>query len=163
MTIDLSAKEFRALLDILHMADVVLSGHRREPDQRSEQHRELIQRLYSEARQRGFERLIAHDTSTGRFGPTAEFEERTLAHAAITEFGDHLFWDELVTRLSARDASRRAGGFDRLSALSEQDRQSAEAPFRSRYVEEFAKHGIANLTVVESFGVPREEILVTSD
>ncbi len=34
MNIEISAKEYRDLLDILHIADVVMSGHRREEDKR---------------------------------------------------------------------------------------------------------------------------------
>ena len=41
MNIELTVKEYRDLLDIAHIADVILSGHRREPDKRSERHRVL--------------------------------------------------------------------------------------------------------------------------
>ena len=63
MDIELSAKEYRDLLDILHIADVVLSGHRREPDKRSERHRALIQKLYALVGGEGLDRLISYNES----------------------------------------------------------------------------------------------------
>jgi hypothetical protein len=39
MNIEISTKEYRDLLDILHIADVVMSGHRREENKRTALHR----------------------------------------------------------------------------------------------------------------------------
>ena len=163
MNIELTVKEYRDLLDILHIADVVLSGHRREPDKRSERHIKLIQKLYALAPGEGLDRLIGREGSTGVSVPTAEFEESTLAHVAINEFGDHLFWDELISRLSVRDAARKAGGLERLNAMNDSDRQAAEGPIRQHYIEEFSRNGIANLAVIEGFSNIDKVPVQTSD
>jgi hypothetical protein len=152
MKIELSTREYRDLLDILHIADVVMSGHRRDEDTRTERHRALIQKLFAFAQGEGLERLFSHDAITKKYIPTAEFEENTLAHTLIDEFGDHLFWDELISRLSVRDAAQMTGGLDRLNAMSDTDRQYLEGPIRQRYIEEFSANGIANVEVVERSG-----------
>jgi hypothetical protein len=151
MNIELTQKEFRDLLDVLHIADVVLSGHRRMPDPRSETHRALIQKLYELSDKAGLEGLMEKKEAGGASVPTPQFEKSTLAHAAIDEFGDHLFWDELIGRLAVRDASRAVGGMDHLNALGEQDRHAAEGPLRQRYIQEFSKNGLANIVVIEDF------------
>jgi len=163
MNIEISAKEYRNLLDILHIADVVMSGHRRVEDVRTMPHRALIQKLYSYARAEGFERLIDYDKSGKKYNSTAEFEENSIAHALIDEFGDHLFWDHLISRLSVRDAANAAGGIDRLNALSDSDRQAVEGPIRQRYIEEFSLHGVANLDVIEKFSYGEGMPIKTSD
>lgn len=163
MNIEISTKEYRDLLDILHIADVVMSGHRREEDKRSESHRALIQKLYGLARGEGLDRLISHNESMQRHVPTAEFEETSLSHAVIDEFGDHLFWDELISRLSVRDAAQIVGGIDRLNAMSDRDRQAAEGPIRNRYIEEFSANGVANLEVIERFSAGEGIPVKTSD
>ena len=163
MNIELSTKEYRDLLDILHIADVVLSGHRREKDLRSKQHLELIHKLYALAQGEGLERLIGYNERVNAYLPTAEFEESSLAHVALDEFGDHLFWDQLIGRLAARDAAQIAGGTERLNTLSESDRQALEGPIRRRYVQEFATNGVASLEVVERFGIGEGPQLRTSD
>ena len=158
MNIEISAKEYRDLLDILHIADAVMSGHRREEDKRTVRHRVLIQTLYALARSEGLDRLISYNESVKKYVPTAEFEENTLAHVVIHEFGDHLFWDELVNRLTIRDAAQMAGGKERLNTLSARERQQMDGPIRQRYVQEFATNGVSRLEIFERFsgddGVP---------
>ncbi len=163
MNIEISTKEYRDLLDILHIADVVMSGHRREEDMRTGRHRALIQKLYALARGEGLDRLINYNAGGSKYVPTEEFEENSLAHMVIHEFGDHLFWDELISRLTARDAARIAGGIDRLNAMSDRDRQAVEGPIRQRYIEEFATNDVANLAVVERFGIGAGIPVKTSD
>lgn len=163
MNVDFSAKEYRDLLDVLHIADVILSGHRKKPDKRSERHRSLIQRLYGLARGEGLEGLIRKDEQGNSYVPTPEFEESTLAHRVIDEFGDHLFWDELISRLSVRDAAHAAGGMDRLNAMNDIDRQAAEGPFRQAYIEEFSRNGISGLVVINSFEIGGGGPVKTSD
>lgn len=152
MNIEFSTQEFRDLLDILHVADVVMSGHRREEDARTERHRALIQKLYALSQGEGLDRLFTRIAGAQKYVPTAEFEENTLSHPFIDEFGDHLFWDELISRLSIRDAALMTGGVDRLNALADADRQHLEGSIRQRYIEEFSANGIANLEVVERPG-----------
>jgi hypothetical protein len=151
MNIEISTHEYRDLLDILHIADVVMSGHRREEDMRSVRHRALIQKLYALAGSEGLDGLIGYNESSHTYVPTAEYEESSLSHILIDEFGDHLFWDELISRLSVRDAAQIVGGMNRLNAMSENERQAAEGPIRQRYIEEFSNNGITNLTVIERF------------
>lgn len=163
MNIEISTKEYRDLLDILHIADVVMSGHRREEDKRTGRHRALIQKLYALARGEGLDRLMSYNESVNKYVPTGEFEESSLAHAVIEEFGDHLFWDELISRLSVRDAAQIAGGLERLNAMSDSDRQMLEGPIRQQYIEEFSKNGVANLVVIERFGTVGGKPVKTSD
>ncbi len=163
MNIEISATEYRDLLDILHMADVVMAGHRREEDQRTARHRALIQKLYAFAAREGFDGLISYDESVNKFVPTGNFEQSTMAHAVINEFGDHLFWDELIKQLATRDAAQMTGGIDRLNAMSDSDRQQLEGPIRQRYVAEFEVNGVANLEVVARFGVGGGMPVKTSD
>ncbi len=151
MNIELTSKEYRDLLDILHIADVIMSGHRREADTKTDRHRALVQKLYALAPGEGLGRLISRNDRTNAYVPTEEFEHGTVAHVLIDEFGDHLFWDELINRLSVRDAAQAAGGIERLNAMSESERRQTEGPVRQRYIDEFALHGVANLEVVERF------------
>jgi len=163
MNIEISDKEYRDLLDILHIADVVMSGHRKEEDKRSVRHRALIQKLYALSAGAGPVRLISYNESVHSYMPTAEFEASTVAHRVIDEFADHLFWDGLIFRLSYRDAAQIAGGKDRLTAMSDSERQEVEGPIRKRYIDEFAKNGVDNLAVIQRFDVGEGMPVTTSD
>jgi hypothetical protein len=163
MKIEITTEEYLALLDVLHISDVVLSGHRREEDQRTARQRGLIQKLYGLARGEGLDQLMRHDESAKKYVPTAAFEENSLAHVLIEEFGDHLFWDELISRLSARDAALIAGGMESLNAMSDSDREAVEGPIRQRYIAEFTANSIRNLEVTERFGMEGGMPVRTSD
>ena len=163
MNIDISTKEYRDLLDILHIADVVMTGHRKQEDKRSLRHRALIQKLYALAASEGSDKLISYNEVSHAYIPTVEFEESSLSHAVIDEFGDHLFWDGLISRLSFRDAAQIAGGKDRLNAMSDSERQAVEGPIRQRYIEEFSKNGAANLAVIQRFDIGDGQLAKTSD
>ncbi|HAR45102.1 MAG: hypothetical protein A2X56_06715 [Nitrospirae bacterium GWC2_57_13] len=158
MKIEISSKEYRDLLDILHMADAVMSGHRKEADKRTAPHRALIQKLYGLAKGEGLDRLISRDAVLNKYIPTPDFEHDSPAHPALHEFGNHLFWDELVNRLTIRDAAQMAGGKERLNTLSARERQQMDGPIRQRYVQEFATNGVSRLEIFERFsgddGVP---------
>jgi len=163
MNISITANEYRDLLDVLHIADVIMSGHRKDEDKRTERHRSLIQKLYALAPGEGLDRLIRYNELIKKHIPTPEFEKGSLAHAIIDEFGDHIFWDELISRLTARDAAHRAGGIERLNAMTESDRHTLEASVRHRYIEEFSRHGMSNVTVIEQFGHVGTTPTITSD
>ncbi len=98
-----------------------------------------------------------------RYVPTKDFEQSTPAHVVIEEFGDHLFWDQLISRLSERDAAQAAGGIDHLNEMSDGDRQHVEGHIRQRYIEEFAANGVANLAVIEPFNTVGGTTVETSD
>ena len=163
MKIEISTNEYRDLLDLLHIADVVMSGHRREQDKRMKQHRALIQKLYALAGSEGLDRLIRYDEHEKKYIPTAEFEASSMAHVAVDEFGNHIFWDQLINRLSARDAAQMMGGIERLNALSESERQNVDAPIRQRYFQEFTTNGVVNLEIVERFNLTGGAQTRTSD
>ena len=163
MNIEFSTKEYRDLLDILHIADVVMTGHRREENKRTERHRALIQKLYAFAQGEGHDRMITYNESVKKYIPTRDFEQSSLAHGVINEFGDHFFWDQLISRMTARAAAQIAGGPERLSPMSDSARQRVEGHIRQRYIEEFATNGVSNLAVVEGFAQSAGKPVRTSD
>lgn len=163
MNIEISPQEYRDLLDILHLADVIMTGHRHEEDKRTNRQRALIQKLYALAGSTESGRWIRLDESIRHYIPTTEFEENSVVHRVIEEFADHLFWDELISRLSTRDATLAAGGIDNLNAMSAGERRIVEGPIRQRYIAEFTANNIAHLEVVHRFGNGGAAPVKTSD
>lgn len=165
MNIELDEKEYRNLLDLLHIADVVLSGHRKTEDMRSARHRALIQKLYALAKNAGLDKLMTFKDDVKRYAPTPAFEESTLAHVVLDEFGEHLFWDHLTNRLSQRDAAQLAGGVGGLKSMSDTDLQRLHGAIKQRYIEEFSAHDITNLRLIdpEPASPVAEEPVKTSD
>jgi hypothetical protein len=163
MKIELTNAEYRSLLDILHIAEVIISGHRRQEDLRTTSHRKLLQALYARAAEAGFGNLFTYHAAEQKHHPTEEFENEALSHALIDEFVDHAFWDQLIARMTTRDAAVGAGGRERLLAMSESEREAIERPINDRYIREFTQNGIENLEVVDRFGTGPGMAIHTSD
>lgn len=163
MNIEFDSAEYRDLLDILHIADVVISGHRKTEDTRTARHRTLIQKLYGLAKSAGQEGMMSFNDELGTYVPTPDFEHSTVAHIALDDFANHLFWDHLINRMTERDAAQLAGGVDRLRAMDKSDRNRLESAIRQRYAEEFGANDIANLRLIEPFGASGSVPIKTSD
>ncbi len=161
MTIELNEKEYRALLDIAHMADVIVAGVHQEADARVVQHRDLIQKLFNYAEKT---RAGAVAAAAGRRNSSLlDFEKSTVAHALIDEFGTRLFWNELINKLTERDAARIAGGIEHLNAMDEGDRETVEGPIRKHYLDEFTQYGLENILLIKGFVAAGRRDKKTSD
>ncbi len=163
MKIDLSKEEYQALLDLLHLGEVVVTGHRREDDPRSALHRRLIQSLYERAVEEGFGDLFAYHAAERQYHATEKFERDSLSHRLLDEFVDHIFWDQLISRLTTRDAAIEAGGQERLALMDEHERDALEEPIHERYLKQFTENGVDNLAVVDKFTVGAGAKVHTSD
>ncbi len=163
MKIELTKEEYRYLLDLLYTANWVLNAHKAEEDPRTKPYDKVIQKIYSLARPTGFGSLIEYDPHDRRYYPTGEFEDATEAAEFIDEYVDDTFWDELVYRLSERDAAHRVGGYEQFRLLSPEDRTALETPAHERYAEEFKKNGIQHLVITEEFGLSAAKPVKTSD
>ncbi len=139
MNVEISKQEYRDLLDILSMADWVMTAHNSGKDGRTESYERLIQKFYS----------LAKDTSR-----SWEF---------IDEFTEDAFWDELTHRMTERDMARQAGGYEQLRSLSREEWSALEAPIHERYSEEFYRSGIERLEIAEHYGHEMTKPLQTHD
>ncbi|MDA8099876.1 MAG: hypothetical protein M0042_09635 [Nitrospiraceae bacterium] len=163
MKIELSKTEFRDLLDLLYIADWVLTAHHDEDEPDNERYLALLQKVYGLAEREGFGALVERSSDGTRLFPTAELEEHSEASSRIDAFTDSSFWDELMYRLAERDAANQAGGWDQLRAMSAEERAKIEEPIEERYVKEFTEHGLDNIAVVERFDRGNGTSVSTSD
>jgi hypothetical protein len=163
MKIEMTKEEYRDLLDLLYIAEWVLTAHKTGDDARTKPYDKIIQKLYSHAREAGYERLIEHDPETRDHYTTREFEEASKALVFIDEFVDDSFWDELIIRLAERDAAQQVGGHEQLGLLSVEDVHALRSPIEIKYSEEFNDHGLDHLVLAHQFGFDLTKPVKTSD
>jgi hypothetical protein len=154
MKIEISKEEYRALLDVLHIAEWVIQAHKSEKDPRAEPFDRIIQKFYALAGTMGLERLIRYEPGAKQYVLTKQFDDATKSWELIDEFIDDIFWDELAHRLAERDAARTIGGYEQLDRLGRQERTSLEGPVLDRYQRELDDNGLERLEIIEHFGVP---------
>jgi hypothetical protein len=148
MQIDFTQKEYECLLDVLYIADWVMNAHKVEDDPRTEAYKKLGQKIFSYAKDMGFENLIEYASDLKKYFPTGEYEETGPAREFIEEFENDTFWEELTSRLADRDSARKVGGVENLYKLSFEDRLKIILPLEEMYSSEFEKRGLDGLSII---------------
>ena len=133
MTIDLTEKEFRRLLDLVYVGDWILNSARGED--RFEDYDMLQEKLFAMCPQVGMRSLI--ETWQGHVFPSQAYEEGGI-HEAIADYEDAVFFDILAEELARRDMEGEGLDADDETELMNRIEE---------YYSEFEQHGIDNLTV----------------
>jgi len=133
MTVDLTEKEFRRLLDMVYIGNWILNSARGED--RFEDYDLLQEKLFALSSQCGMKSLA--ERWYGHVMPSKAFEEGGI-HEAIADYEDAVFFDILAEELSRRDMERE--GID----PNDETELSARVEV---YFSEFEAHGIDNIEV----------------
>jgi len=133
LTIELTEKEFRRLLDLVYIGDWILNSARGED--RFEDYDNVLEKLFALCGHVGMDALM--DSWQGRVFPSKAYREGGI-HEAIADYEDAVFFDILAEELARRDMeSDGADGTD----------EEELAGRMEEYYQEFEAHGIDNLTV----------------
>ena len=133
MTIELTNKEFRRLLDMVYIGNWILNSAR--GNDRFADYDNLQEKLFSLCPKEGMEALV--DIIYGRALPSRAYEEGGI-HEAIADYEDAVFFDILAEELARRDMQSEG--------LSQEDETEVNRRVEE-YFDEFEQHGIDNLRV----------------
>jgi len=151
MTIDITKKEYRLLVNLLHMAWWVIYAHRtgaEYKDRRLQKYEKLIQKLYSCFREMDADDLILYDEKHGKHYPTKEMEDDPEVTGIIEKMEDDAFWEMLVDRLSERDLWRREG-IEKRGKIAFEEWIDKHEDIAAGYWKEFSAHGLENVDIVK--------------
>ncbi len=133
MTIELTDKEFRRLLDMVYVGNWVLNSARGED--RFEDYDLLQEKLFAICPSRGMKTLA--ETWHGHVFPSRAYEEGGI-HEAIADYEDAVFFDILAEELARRDMEGEGADPGNDSELLDR---------MEEYYSEFEQHGLDNLIV----------------
>ena len=152
MKINLTKKQYRELLDLIYTGSMMINGIRNN-DEQIKDYDEIEQYIYSFAKEFGFENLVEYDKKFEEYMPTREFDDSAVS-SYIEEYDEYIFWQELVARLSRRDAVLKANtGWIRNDESGEETREKFEKIMRiqfdieEEYEKEFDRNGLDNVKV----------------
>jgi len=148
MNIEISKKEYRTLLDVLHIADWVLHAYKTEEGPETEEFRVLEQKFLSLAEDMGFGHFVEYDAEMKKYFPTGEYEETSSVMDAIVDYDNECFWDELTERLATRDLIQQEGK-DKVMAMDFEERMIKMETLQGRYEEEFERQRLNRLVIKE--------------
>ena len=147
MKILFTQSEYRALLDLVYIGEWMLTAFDEAADPKKAKYEHVVQKIYSHAKEMGYESLIEVFEEGNVYVPTDEYEEKSGIHDVIQRYDDDTFWTELTDRLVERDVFAAAEGVEK---LSDDEYWKRAAPIEQKYSREFTKHGVDRLKVDES-------------
>ena len=133
MTIDLTEKEFRRLLDLVYIGNWILNSTRGED--RFEDYDLLQEKLFSLCAGQGMPALIQR--WRGHIFPSRAYEDGGI-HEAIADYEDAVFFDILAEELARRDLG--------LVETDPEDFTELNARM-DEYLDEFDRSGLDAVTV----------------
>jgi len=147
-SIQFSRTEYRALVEMIQIADWVISSHETEPLAATQVFRDVRAKVLGDVEKMGMGHLIEHSPELNDFFETREYEETSEHREFINNYDDCTFWDNLVDNLAKRDLIDHIGKkhfidmepmtrFQRLERLQE------------KYEREFEANGLQNLRAVD--------------
>ena len=148
MNVKLTQEELRLLLEMVYMANWMLSAHKTEEDPLIAPYESVEQKLLETAHRSGnFDDLIEYDAKDKTYWHTSDFDGVIHEKGFIKEYDEDTFWDELAAHLAYRDAIRQAGGFEQLAALPFEEYMRRLIEFEELYNQEFYTYGLERLDI----------------
>lgn len=152
MHLRLSNQELATLVEMVSLAAHVASWNQK-PATASQVgvFEELESKILEKAGHSGFGDWVEFDEESQRYRIRSDISERLFFQDCLDEFRNESFWDELAIRLADRDLARSIG-FSTWEKLSEDDRRTRTKALEKRYWEEFHKHGVERVVVLNPPG-----------
>ena len=138
MTLELTEKEFRRLLDLVYVGNWVMNSMRGE--NRIQAYDDVESKCFSYCLKTGMYSLF--EMVDGEVVPSAGFEEGGIQEA-ILDYEDGIFFDILAEELARRDLAMGPGESGGNSELTQRMQE---------YMDEFEKNGLNNVTVEREDG-----------
>jgi hypothetical protein len=148
MKINFTKAEYRVVLDLVSLGDWVLTSHDTEEDPRKKKYEEVVQKIFSYAKEFGFEKLVKFDPEFQSYFETREYDE-SEKEEFLEEFEENTFWTELINRLAERDFLREHG-LERAKEMSFEERIREIHKHEEKWSDELEKHGIERLKIDET-------------
>jgi hypothetical protein len=149
MKINITKKEYRTLLDVLFIAGWVQSAHEIETSEDNTEIHFLTQKIYSHAKEFGFDHLIQHFRETDEYEPSRQFEDETDAFELVRRYEDLSFWESLINKLTEREVMKRRS-IDATKDLDLEEFYRLADPIETEFAKEFEIFGLERLSINKS-------------
>ena len=147
MKMNFTKKEYQTLVEMLLAADWVMTGHEDEEREETKPYRELRKMVLSHYTEMGMAESFEYSEKENEYFETAAYEASAPHMRFIEAYNEQVFWEELASRLAARDLAAEATlGVE--GSRSEEEWATRVFEVNDRYEEEFAENGLANLRLL---------------
>lgn len=149
MKVSFTAKEYRHLLELVHLGMWSVTGYLGEDTPAAKRYYALDQKLLAEAADQGCADLVEL-REDGTMQPSQKLSEDDRVREIQSEFQNDVFWHELVARMADREQAAaqvkhgiETPGVERPPSSDEQLKK-----IEDRYWKEFEKNDLHNLILL---------------
>ncbi len=135
----LTPDEYRELLRIAYLGEWMINAPH-DADAQDEAASRAFQTLLQAGY--GHERGVDRDPETDEYFLSAALTDR-LYDEHISDYDDHVFWDELAERLALRDFAAAQGVG--VETIDREEHLAQLRPLEERWRQEFERHGVERL------------------
>lgn len=149
MKIEFSKAEYRTLIEMLYLADWVLTAHDEQADPGKARHYLLCQKIYASAKAMGCDALIENAKELRAYVPTQKLEDMESVRNPLETYNAEIFWEELIERLIERDMTAKLPTMAK-EPSSPEEYWALAAPIEERYATEFSTNGVRRLKISDT-------------
>lgn len=96
MKINLTKKQYERMIELMYLGDFIINGYKEEED---EDYSELLQYIYSFAKEMGKENFIEYDGKFQKYFETREFDDEIMP--LLDEYEEISFMDNFVNKITS--------------------------------------------------------------
>ncbi len=146
MKINVTHDEYRHLIDMIYIADWVLTSYKSEEGPEIKQYQDVMQKFYALAKDMGMGNLIEFDKELNTYCETQEFNDTSECQQFINEYDNDSFWERLIEQLTTRDLEEELIGKETIA--KDRDKYFERyAAIEMKYISEFEEYGLDNLAI----------------
>jgi hypothetical protein len=149
MKVSFTAKEYRQLLELVHLGMWTVTGYQGEDTAAAKRYYALDQRLMELATDLGCADLV-EEREDGSLQPSPKLAEDERVRDLQNEFQNDVFWHELVQRLADRDLAGEQAkrALDTPGVEPPPSREEQLKKIEDRYWAEFEKNDLAHVVLL---------------
>lgn len=149
MKINFTKAEYKALIELLYLGDWMANAFTIYSNDEPKEYTDLIQKIYSYAKQMGHEEDIEYAKEYDQHFPTQKFEMDSNVTKHIDNYDNESFWTNLIDRLTDRDVCNKHQ-VGSTHELPDKDRYNVVNEIEISWSKEFEIHGINRIEVVKN-------------
>ena len=143
ITITVSAADYQRIVELAYLGEWFINSHH-DTEFQDDAASDVLQKVLAVQPLA----LVGRDVETGNYYLESEWTER-LYDQYISDYDDHVFWDELIERLAQRDLAKSRGVSP--DEINREEDLRELRPLEDRYREELEGNGVERLEITDGF------------
>lgn len=148
MKINITKKQYWNLLRATYMADWMANAICEGDMKKDKGIKDIRNYIFSFAKEFNREKYVLYDEGMKTYYATLDLDDEPQVRDFIERYDNHAFWDEILDRLGERDFFEKYST-EELEKMKHEERMRKIWECEEQWDEEFAKHGIERLQIVE--------------